>query len=156
MTKKRREKTLAKEERREIRLEKAEKWLFKDKYIWKNHLLSRYCRRMNVPLETGRRDLHDLGVILPDEDPDAAEKNRRRFEFEVEYREYIRTSNDDFAYIEDYTSGGFAYGVTWDQVGIDPSLPYDEKVRLYAHQDDAQFISDSVPQWFIENEDLPF
>ena len=35
------------------------------------------------------------------------------------------------AYIAGYTSGGAAYGLQWENVGIDPDLPFDEKVRLY-------------------------
>ena len=35
------------------------------------------------------------------------------------------------AYIAGYTSGGAAYGLQWEDVGIDPDLPFDEKVRLY-------------------------
>lgn len=38
---------------------------------------------------------------------------------------------DRFAYIVGYTSGGAAYGLQWEDVGIDPDLPFDEKVRLY-------------------------
>ena len=30
-----------------------------------------------------------------------------------------------------YTGGGAAYGLTWEEVGIDPELPFEEKVRLY-------------------------
>lgn len=36
-----------------------------------------------------------------------------------------------FAYIAGYTSGGAAYGLQWEDVGIDLDLPFDEKVRLY-------------------------
>ena len=36
-----------------------------------------------------------------------------------------------FAYIAGYTPGGAPYGVTWEEVGIDADLPFDEKERLY-------------------------
>lgn len=39
--------------------------------------------------------------------------------------------DDRFACIVGYTSGGAAYGLQWEDVGIDPDLPFDEKVRLY-------------------------
>ena len=39
--------------------------------------------------------------------------------------------DDYFAFIAGYTGGGAAYGLTWEEVGIDPELPFEEKVRLY-------------------------
>lgn len=42
-----------------------------------------------------------------------------------------------FAYIAGYTPGGAPYGVTWEEVGIDSDLPFDEKVQLYMKQMDG-------------------
>ena len=39
-----------------------------------------------------------------------------------------------FAFIAGYTPGGAPYGVTWEEVGIDSELPFEEKVRLYMDQ----------------------
>lgn len=39
--------------------------------------------------------------------------------------------DDDFSFIAGYTAGGAPYGVTWEEIGIDRSLPFEEKVRLY-------------------------
>ena len=33
-----------------------------------------------------------------------------------------------------YTDGGAPYGVMWEEVGIDPGLPFEEKVKLYHMQ----------------------
>ena len=41
------------------------------------------------------------------------------------------TMDDVFCFIAGYTSGGVPYGTTFEEVGIDPSLPFEEKVRLY-------------------------
>lgn len=43
-----------------------------------------------------------------------------------------------FAFIAGYTSGGAPYGVTWEQVGIDSDLPFNEKIRLYRESLTAQ------------------
>ena len=30
-----------------------------------------------------------------------------------------------------YTSGGVPYGTTWEQMGVDPELPYEEKIGIH-------------------------
>ena len=42
-----------------------------------------------------------------------------------------------FAFIAGYTPGGAPYGVTWEQVGIDSELPFEEKIRLYMNEMDV-------------------
>ena len=42
-----------------------------------------------------------------------------------------------FAFIAGCTSGGAPYGVTWEEVGIDSELPFEEKVRIYMKQKSA-------------------
>ncbi|MCR5789589.1 MAG: peptide-methionine (S)-S-oxide reductase MsrA [Lachnospiraceae bacterium] len=39
--------------------------------------------------------------------------------------------DDNFSFIAGYTAGGAPYGVTWEEAGIDSSLAFEEKVRLY-------------------------
>ena len=36
--------------------------------------------------------------------------------------------------IAGYTDGGAPFGVMWEEVGIDPGLPFEEKVKLYHMQ----------------------
>ena len=43
---------------------------------------------------------------------------------------YGESCDDRFAFIAGYTSGGAPYGTTWEEMGIDPSLPFSEKVSL--------------------------
>ena len=43
----------------------------------------------------------------------------------------ILDQDDDFCCIVSYTSGGAAYGLQWWEVGINPQLLFEEKVRLY-------------------------
>ena len=64
----------------------------------------------------------------------------------------ISTKDGTVAIPAGYTSGGAPYGVTWEQVGIDSELPYDEKVRLYMKQMDR-----SAELLEIDDDDeLPF
>ena len=70
--------------------------------------------------------------------------------------DYISELNSDmdgtFAYIAGYTPGGAPYGVTWEEVGIDSDLPFDEKVQLYMKQMDG-----SAEVLEIDDDDeLPF
>lgn len=43
---------------------------------------------------------------------------------------YGESCDDWFAFIAGYTSGGAPFGTTWEEMGIDPSLPFSEKVSL--------------------------
>ena len=57
-----------------------------------------------------------------------------------------------FAFIAGYTPGGAPYGVTWEQVGIDSELPFEEKVQLYRKQMDV-----SADELTVDDSDeLPF
>ena len=54
-------------------------------------------------------------------------EQRRQMEMDELYGE---SCDDRFAFIAGYTSGGAPYGTTWEEMGIDPSLPFSEKVSL--------------------------
>ena len=57
-----------------------------------------------------------------------------------------------FAFIAGYTPGGAPYGVTWEQVGIDSELPFEEKVQLFRKQMDV-----SADEFTVDDSDeLPF
>ena len=63
---------------------------------------------------------------------------QRRREREAKERERMAELYEDcdgrFAFIAEYTDGGAPYGVMWEEVGIDPGLPFEEKVKLYRMQ----------------------
>lgn len=58
--------------------------------------------------------------------------------------------DDRFAFIAGYTPGGFPYGTTWEELGIDPELPLDEKERLYRAD------TPTDPEKAIGDSELPF
>lgn len=151
--KKKPEKHLTKQEKKQLRREKAVKWLFEEGNLAKPHVLSRYRKHMRLDLQAAEKDLRELGILFDQNDEEAGkrfEKMKKEVEFERQYQAIIETSDDWFSYIAGETDGGFAFGVTWEEVGIDSSLPYEEKVRLYAEQMDA-LIHHSP-----EADDLPF
>ena len=41
--------------------------------------------------------------------------------------------DDTFSFIAGYTSCGYPYGTKCEEVGINPSLPFEEKINLYLH-----------------------
>ena len=48
--------------------------------------------------------------------------------------ELYEDCGDRFAFITGYADVGAPYGVIWEEVGIDPGLPFEEKVKLYQMQ----------------------
>ena len=57
-----------------------------------------------------------------------------------------------FAFIAGYTPDGAPYGVTWEQVGIDSELSFEEKLRLYMNEMDVSAEELSVD----DSNELPF
>lgn len=62
--------------------------------------------------------------------------------------------SDTFAFIAGYTPGGFPYGTTWEELGIDADLPLDEKERFYNQISIADTPADPVKT--IDDSELPF
>lgn len=103
-----------------------------------------YRERFHVDAVTAAKDLQELGVNYTQEQLDQikqAEEQRlrqRRMEREAKERERLAEMYEDcddrFAFIAGYTDGGAPFGVMWEEVGIDPGLPFEEKVKLYHMQ----------------------
>lgn len=129
-----------KEQRRQIRLQKGKQWLLTYTGSPK-HMNKHYRERFHVDSVTAAKDLQSLGVNYTQEQLDrlrSAEEYRiQQLHKKKKESEFQKTSDfyddcdDRFAYIVGYTSGGAAYGLQWEDVGIDPDLPFEEKVRLY-------------------------
>ena len=103
-----------------------------------------YRERFYVDAVTAAKDLQELGVNYTQKQLDQikqAEEQRlrqRRMEREAKERERLaelyEDCDDRFAFIAGYTDGGAPYGVMWEEVGIDPGLPFEEKVKFYHMQ----------------------
>lgn len=103
-----------------------------------------YRERFHVDAVTAAKDLQELGVNYTQEQLDQikrAEEQRlrqRRMEREAKESERLAELYEDcdghFAFIAGYTDGGAPFGVMWEEVGIDPGLPFEEKVKLYHMQ----------------------
>ena len=125
-------KKLTKAERKEARLRKGKQWLLT--YTGSPKKMNKHYReRFHVDAVTAAKDLQELGVNYTQEQLD-----QRRMEREAKERERLGELYEDcdgrFAFIAGYTDGGAPYGVMWEEVGIDPGLPFEEKVKLYHMQ----------------------
>lgn len=136
-------KKLTKAERKEARLRKGKQWLLT--YTGSPKKMNKHYREcFHVGVVTAAKDLQELGVNYTQEQLDQikqAEEQRlrqRKMEREAKEREQLAERYEDcdgrFAFIAGYTDGGAPYGVMWEEVGIDPGLPFEEKVKLYHMQ----------------------
>ncbi|MDO5138549.1 MAG: hypothetical protein Q4D71_08860 [Oscillospiraceae bacterium] len=79
-------------------------------------------------------------------------KRKKQKAAEDIYAEMYSNMDGTFSFIAGYTPGGAPHGVTWEQVGIDSELPFEEKVRLYRKQMDT-----SADELTVDDSDeLPF
>ena len=155
-------KKLTKEQRREARLRKGAQWLTTYQGTPK-HMLKHYRERFHVDTITASKDLQALGVNYTQEQLDMIRRNeeeriRRKHEEKARKQEqmfedlYGDTCDDYFAYIAGYTSGGAPYGTTWEEMGIDPSIPFSEKVRILGSGDFKPRDPDEL-DWYEESEE---
>ena len=122
--------------RREARLQSAKNWLIR--YEGKN-IVRGYAKWYGVDLLCAIIELRMLGVHV-DENYEAnvrrsiknrakQRKQRRLARKEVEYDDPYPDSDETFAYIAGYTSWGFPYGVTWEEIGEEPPWINDEDIE---------------------------
>ena len=80
-------------------------------------------------------------------------KKKKKNKTENIYADLYSDMDGTFAFIAGYTPGGAPYGVTWEEVGIDSELPFDEKVQLYMKQTDESAEAHKIDD---DDEQLPF
>jgi hypothetical protein len=113
--------------KREARLQSAKIWI--PKYEGKN-IVRGYAKWYGVDFLCSIIELRMLGINV-DENYEAnvrrsieakaeQRKQKRRFRKEKKFCDPYADSDDTFAYIAGYTSGGFPYGVTWDEIDEKP------------------------------------
>ncbi len=110
--------------KKDARLQSAKSWI--SKYTGKN-IAKGYMKRYAVDELRALLDLRELGMLISDERIIEARKKienkviQRRKIKEKKKREELEglysDSDETFYYIAGYTSGGFPYGITWDEIG---------------------------------------
>jgi hypothetical protein len=103
---------------KKVRLETAKNWI--TKYDGKN-LISGYANWFGVDKICAINELKILGVIISENlENQIIESHKRRIEKRKKEKDktedfYMTASDDNFAFITGYTSGGFPYGLTHDE-----------------------------------------
>lgn len=115
-----------KQQRREIRLRKARQWVLT--YEGK-HIVRAYRKRFKVDYQCALSDLGEIGALQPEKLAALQQAEKARLEKRRKEREEKRLqdmmnenpfSDDRFYFIAGYTSGGAPYGITWEEMGMEP------------------------------------
>lgn len=132
------------------RLQAAKTWI--PSYTGKNIVLG-YRHWFGTSLLCAALELKLSGVPVADEyiaqlrqtEESAAKLRQKRREKQQLAEDYTEDSDDFFAYIAGYTSGGAAYGVTWEEME-----EFDEQENLNA-VDNGRFKAQYSDEKFIED-----
>ena len=118
--------------KREPRLRKARQWL--TAYVGsEKHIVRNYRDKFKVDIPTALRDLQEIGHVFAPEYVNAVlrgeeQRLRQRALKKQEQSEQDEDWRDDrFYFIAGYTSGGAPYGVTWEEMGMEP---YEDELGL--------------------------
>ena len=115
-----------KPERRETRLNRARQWAAA---YQGSHLVRDYRKKFKVDPGCALRDLGEIGAIEPEKLAVMQQAEQKRRESCQRKREEKKRqavfdrypdSDDTFFFIAGYTPGGAPYGVTWEEMGMEP------------------------------------
>ena len=87
-----------------------------------------YRKKFRVDVFTAVRELGELGIITPEQASIEQQKEelrirrlwQKRNDQGMSIYEQFPNSDDRFFFIMGYTSGGAPYGVTWEEMGLEP------------------------------------
>jgi hypothetical protein len=120
---------MKKQPKREQRLQSAKQWLLK--YDGKN-IVKGYRKHFKVDIMCAISELQMLGCEISQEyiknvkKTIEAERKKRENKKEQEKLDLFSDSDDTFYYIAGYTAGGAPYGVTWEEMGLEPYTDIEE------------------------------
>lgn len=111
---------------RETRLHKARQWILTYEGT---HMVRAYRKRFKVDPTCAINDLEIIGALTPEKLANLRLGEEVRLRKKAEEREALKErefqerwaeSNDQFFFIAGYTPGGAPYGVTWEEMGLEP------------------------------------
>lgn len=114
------------------RLRKARQWLAAYEG-GENRIVRKYREKFKVDIPTALRDLQEIGHVFAPEYIDAVlrgEEQRLRqkaLKKQEQAGQDVDWRDDRFYFIAGYTSGGVPYGVTWEEMGLEP---YEDELGL--------------------------
>ena len=123
-----------KKARHDARIRMARQWPA-DYEGTEKHIVQAYRKKFKVDIMTALNDLGEIGALTPEQ----LTVKRRAEEIRLEhlwhekeekklqaFYDRFPDSNDQFFFIAGYTSGGAPYGVTWEEMGLEPwEMPED-------------------------------
>lgn len=153
-----------KTQRKEIRLQKARQWIVTYNGSPK-HMTKHYRERFHVDIMTAVRDLQEIGVEFTQEYLDAVKRSEEERirqkhlakERKAQQEEDFLYENSDgiFAFIAGYTGGGVPFGITWEELGLEPYASYEELMEAYDRLDrQRENAMSGEDDEFWEEEDL--
>lgn len=149
-----------KQERHDNRIRNARQWL--TTYTGSTKKMTKHYReRFHLDMNTAIRDLQEIGVEYTQEYLDAVKKSeeerirqkhlKQKTKKQREFDELYADSDDIFAFIAGYTSGGAPYGTTWEELGLEP---YATPEEIWAAYDNLDYGPIENPfEDFYEDED---
>ena len=124
--------------KKDSRLQSAKHWI--PTYTGKN-IVQGYRKKYGVSLLCAANELKLLGIEISDtyiSQLKQAEENTRKLKEQKatskklkELEEQFHDSNETFYYIAGYTSGGAPYGITWEEIGLEPYDEIDEDELVF-------------------------
>lgn len=142
---------------KKVRLQKAAKWVENYKG---QHVVRSYRKQFHVDILTAISDLQEVGIKFSEEYISSVKKSeekriqlRKLKKEQKKLQDLYPNSNDVFAYIAGYTSGGAPFGTTWEELGLEPYASEKELEEAYEKQWEAGMNSSFSEE---EYEDLPF
>jgi hypothetical protein len=126
MPKKKHQRKSGKTLRREDRLAKARKWV---KGYTGSHIIRDYRKKFTVDPTCAINDMEAIGALSPEQLANLRKGEEARLfnlakqreqKSEDDLMDRYPDSDDRFFYIAGYTSGGAPYGVTWEEMGLEP------------------------------------
>ncbi|MBQ9328473.1 MAG: hypothetical protein IJ225_08070 [Solobacterium sp.] len=132
---------------RKARLAEARVWYRQQNFTEDSHVVKAYRKRFNVDRICAMKELVMLGVLSPQKQKTyktylenrRLRKSRRKKQPSIEIE-----SDETFAYIVGYTSGGAPFGITWEE---DELLKEEEQSDQKTHKEKMKI---------MDSEDLPF
>lgn len=135
-------KKLSKSQKKEMHLRKARQWVTTYKGA-PTKMVKHYRERFHVDVSTAARDLQEIGVEFTQEYLDKiqkakqeriAKKQLKKAEKELKrLLDLYPDSDGTFCYIAGYTDGGVPYGITWDELGLEPYASDDDILEAYGN-----------------------
>ena len=107
-------------EARKRRLQEARKWFAQQGFSDNSHIVKAYREHFHVDKDCAMQELCMLKFLKPEQQAayEAAiqAKKQKRLSRAAGSKEVLSSVQDEnFAFIAGYTSGGFPYGITWEE-----------------------------------------